>query len=96
MKEKSLGSIEKKVSETPLYSLLGADGVEELRSKIIDVIVEQVRNDLEANTCYLINPDDITESLQVNIVQEAVNELKDDWKNHIKEYMSSKLAGMLK
>ena len=38
MREDRLNYIEKEISKTPLYSLLGADGIGELKSRIIDII----------------------------------------------------------
>lgn len=49
-----------------------------------------------ASTYYLIDPDDINETIGNNIVQEAVNEIKAEWKDKIKEYMSKKIEDMLK
>ena len=40
MKEDRLNYIEKEISKTPLYALLGADGVDELKSRIIDIICD--------------------------------------------------------
>lgn len=88
--------IENKISETPLYSLFGADGIDELRHRVIDIICEQIREDLSQSSYYLIDPDDINETLGKNVVQEAVDEIKDEWKDRLKEYMSKKLEEMMK
>ena len=88
--------IENKISETPLYSLLGADGIDDLRHKVIDIICEQIQDDLKENCYYLIDPDDVNETLGKNIIQEAVDEIKDEWKDRLKGYMSKKLEDMLK
>lgn len=96
MREDRLNYIEKEISKTPLYSLLGADGIGELKSRIIDIICDQVQNDLRDSSYYLISPDDVNETLDNNIVQEAVDELKEEWKNKLKEYMSKKLEEMIK
>lgn len=96
MREDRLNYIEKEISKTPLYSLLGADGIDELKSRIIDIICDQVQNDLRDSSYYLISPDDVNETLDNNIVQEAVDELKEEWKNKLKEYMSKKLEEMIK
>lgn len=95
MKEDRLNYIEKEISETPLYSLFGADGICELKSRIIDIICGQVLKDLRDSPYYLISPDDINEALG-DIVQEAIDELKEEWKDKLKEYMSQKLEEMMK
>lgn len=96
MREDRLNYIEKEISKTPLYSLLGADGISELKSRIIDIICDQVQSDLRTSAYYLIDPDDVNETLEENIVNEAVDELKKEWKNKLKEYMSQKLEAMIK
>ena len=45
MKEDRLNYIEKEISKTPLYSLLGSDGIGELKSRIIDIICDQVQRE---------------------------------------------------
>ena len=42
------------------------------------------------------SPDDVNETLDNNIVQEAIDELKEEWKDKLKEYMSKKLETMMK
>lgn len=95
MREDRLNYIEKEISETPLYSLLGADGIGELKSRIIDIICGQVQKDLRNSPYYLISPDDINEAIE-DIVQEAIDELKEEWKDKLKEYMSQKIEAMMK
>lgn len=96
MREDRLNYIEKEISKTPLYSLLGSDGIDELKSRIIDIICDQVQKDLRDSSYYLISPDDVNETLGENIIQEAINELKEEWKDKLKEYMSKKLEAMMK
>ena len=79
MREDRLNYIEKEISKTPLYSLLGADGISELKSRIIDIICDQVQKDLRDSSYYLISPDDVNETLGENIVQEAIDELKEEF-----------------
>lgn len=96
MREDRLNYIEKEISKTPLYLLLGADGIGELKSRIIDIICDQVQKDLRDSSYYLISPNDVNETLDNNIVQEAIDELKEEWKDKLKEYMSQKLEVMMK
>ena len=96
MREDRLNYIEKEISKTPLYSLLGSDGIDELKSRIIDIICDQVQKDLRDSSYYLISPYDVNDTLGENIIQEAINELKNEWKDKIKEYMSQKLEAMMK
>ena len=93
--ERGLDYIEKEISKTPLYTLLGADGIAELKSRIIDIICEAVENDLRDSHYYIISPDDVNATIGENIIDEAIEELKEEYKGIIKDYMASKLDDML-
>ena len=76
-----MNSIEKKIEEANkdnvLIQLLGAENVEDMKKRIVDVIVDQIRDDMRDYTDYLICPDDIVERLiddVVNGVQDKVQE----------------------
>ena len=86
-----LDHIENEISKTPLYSLLGADGIEQLKNRIINIICDVVENDLRNSHYYLISPDDINDTIGKNIIDEAIEELKEEYKDKIKEYMVTKL-----
>ena len=64
MSEDRFNYIEKEISKTPLYSLLGADGIGELKSRIIDIICDQVQKDLRDSSYYLISSDDVIRLLE--------------------------------
>lgn len=55
-----------------------------------------MQKDLRDSSYYLIDPDDVNETLGENIINEAVDELKEEWKDKLKEYMSQKLEAMMK
>lgn len=95
MREDRFSYIENEISKTPLYSLLGADGINELKSKIINIICEQVREDLKNSYHTLIDPDDVNETLGDNIIQEAIDELKEEWKDKLQECMNQKIEAMM-
>lgn len=96
MREDRLKYIEQEIGKTPLYSLLGADGIDELKKRVIDIICDEVQRDLRNSSYYLISPDDVNETIGENIVQEAIDELKVEWKDRIKEYMAQKIEAMMK
>ena len=77
----SVKSIEDKFEEAnidnPLLQFLGKENVEDMKKRIVDVIVEQVRYDMHDYREYLINPDDIVECLMddtIDRVQDRVQE----------------------
>ena len=55
---------------------LGAENVDQLKSRIIDVIVEQVTRDLSSTYEYIIDPDDISSEIKGNIINSAVEKLQ--------------------
>lgn len=72
-------SIEDKIEEAnidnPLLQFLGKENAEDMKKRIVDVIVEQVRDDMHDYREYLINPDDIVERLMddtIDRVQDRV------------------------
>ena len=74
-------SIEDKIKEAnidnPLLQFRGKENVEDMKKRIVDVIVEQVRDDMHDYREYLINPDDIVECLMddtIDRVQDRVQE----------------------
>lgn len=74
-------SIESKIEEAnrdnPLLRFLGEENVEDMKKRIVDVIVEQVRDDMQGYREYLINPDDIVECLMddtIDRVRDRVQE----------------------
>ena len=76
-----MNSIEKKIEEANkdnvLTQFLGAENVEDMKKRIVDVIVNQIRDDMRDYADYLICPDDIVERLiddVVNGVQDRVQE----------------------
>ena len=77
----SVKSIEDKIEEAnidnPLLQFLEKENVEDMKKRIVDVIVEQVRYDMHDYREYLINPDDIVECLMddtIDRVQDRVQE----------------------
>ena len=77
----SVKSTEDKIEEAnidnPLLQFLGKENVEDMKKRIVDVIVEQVRYDMHDYREYLINPDDIVECLMddtIDRVQDRVQE----------------------
>ena len=68
--------IEGKLNHGILMDFLGAENVDQLKSRIIDVIVEQVTRDLSSTYEYIIDPDDISSEIKGNIINSAVERLQ--------------------
>lgn len=87
--------IEKELNNSVLAELLGAKGIEELRSKLIDIICEEVRDQLQSSANYIVSPDDISNDLYeeiINVVKESVME---EYKEKILTQIEGKFAVML-
>lgn len=78
MSSKSISAkIEEANRDNPLLQFLGEENVEDMKKRIVDVIVEQVRDDMHDYHEYLINPDNIVERLMddtIDRVQDRVQE----------------------
>ena len=76
---------ERLVSEiSPLTEFLGAERVDDLKDKVCESILDQVKEDLRHNNYVLINTDDIQE-----IVDEAWQEIKNEVKKKlVDKYMA--------
>ena len=68
--------IEGKLNHGILMDFIGAENVDQLKSRIIDVIVEQVTRDLSSTYEYIIDPDDISSEIKGNIINSAVEKLQ--------------------
>lgn len=82
------------LNDSVLAQLLGVDGMEELKTKIIDIIVEQVRNDFEQYSEWIISPDDIHEILNDYVINDVVDKVKDEYSEKVKTIMEEKLKNV--
>ena len=80
MRNKSIeGKIEEANKDNPLTQFLGEENIEDMKKRIVDVIVERVERDMNdyGEYQYLVCPDDIIERLiddTVDRVQDRVQE----------------------
>lgn len=74
MSSKSIvAKIEEANRDNPLLQFLGEENVEDIKKRIVDVIVEQVRDDMHDYHEYLIDPDDIVAC----IMDDTIDRVKD-------------------
>ena len=89
-------SIESKIEEAnrdnPLLQFLGEENVEDMKKRIVDVIVEQVRDDMHDYREYLINPDDIVERLMDNIIDRVQDRVQEKLEKAVVERAMKKLG----
>lgn len=60
-----------------VIEVLGEDNAERLKSSIVDIILDNIRNDFENYTCYLLDPDDVVEFVE-ECKKEAFEKIKED------------------
>lgn len=89
-------SIEDKIEEAnrdnPLLQFLGEENVEDMKKRIVDVIVEQVRDDMHDYYEYLINPDDIVECLMDDTIDRVQNRVQEKLEKAVMERAMKKLG----
>lgn len=89
-------SIEDKIEEAnidnPLLQFLGKENVEDMKKRIVDVIVEQVRDDMHDYREYLINPDDIVECLMDDTIDRVRDRVQEKLEKAVMERAMKKLG----
>lgn len=89
-------SIEDKIKEAnidnPLLQFLGKENVEDMKKRIVDVIVEQVRDDMHDYREYLINPDDIVECLMDDTIDRVRDRVQEKLEKAVMERAMKKLG----
>lgn len=75
-----------------IKELLGAEGVAELRSKVVDMIVDVIRSDFEHSGDYICSPEDIGFEIYEQIKNEVIAEIKDEYKTRVKAYVDKKFT----
>lgn len=88
--------IESKIEEANRDNLflqfLGKENVEDMKKRIVDVIVEQVRDDMHDYREYLIDPDDIVESLMDDTIDRVQNRVQGKLEKIVMERAMKKLG----
>lgn len=78
-----------------LIQLIGEQSVDELKIKLIDMIVEEVRSQLHEASEYIISPDEISCLIQEDIFGGIVEELKAEYKEEIKKLAAARFEKMM-
>lgn len=71
------------VKESMLVQFLGTENMGDLKKKIVNVIVDQIKEDFEESSRYLIAPDDVADAVYREVVDEIKSEVKPIIKNII-------------
>lgn len=82
------------LKDTAFYKFMGADNIKELKKQIIEVIVNEIRQQLEDSEEYIIDPDAVASDLYQDVVDEVINEVKKEYKEKINEAVDARLEKM--
>lgn len=82
------------LDDTVLANFLGVDGIEELRSKLIDMIVEEVHEQLQQSSDYIISPEDIANDLYADVIEDIKEEILAEYKEKVSEAVEQKMKGL--
>lgn len=89
-------SIESKIEEAnrdnPLLQFLGEENVKDIKKRIVDVIVEQVRDDMHDYHEYLIDPDDIVACLMDDTIDRVRDRVQEKLEKAVMERAMKKLG----
>lgn len=91
-----MNPIEEKIEDANrdnvLIQFLGSKNVEELKKCIVDAIAEQVISDLSDYSDFLINPDDIVETLITDTINEVQNKVQEKLEKVVLERAMERLG----
>ena len=93
MSSKSIAAkIEEANRDNPLLQFLGKENVEDMKKRIVDVIVEQVRDDLHNYAEWLIEPDDIVERIMDDAIDRVQDRVQEKLEKAVMERAMKKLG----
>ena len=89
-------TIESKIEEAnkdnPLLQFLGEENVEDMKKRIVDVIVERVRDDMHDYSEWLIEPDDVVERLMDDTIDKVQDRVQEKLEKAVMERAMKKLG----
>lgn len=93
MSSKSIATkIEEANIDNPLLQFLGKENVEDMKKRIVDIIVEQVRDDMHDYSEWLIEPDDIVERLMDDTIDRVQDRVQEKLEKAVMERAMKKLG----
>ena len=84
--------IDFRLKDNILIQFLGEDNIEDMKKRVVDVIVEHVKDDLNSYCEFLIDPDDIVECIVDNIVDKVQDRVQKKLEKAIMERAMKKLG----
>jgi Asp-tRNA(Asn)/Glu-tRNA(Gln) amidotransferase B subunit len=84
--------IENRIKDNPFFRFLGEDNVEELKKGIVNVIIDRVKDDLDASYEYLLDPDDITATITDDVIERVQDKVQEKLEKVLMERAMKKLG----
>lgn len=74
-----------------IIKIFSAQDEKEVKQAFKDLLIDQFRQDLEANDCYLFDPGEIEDMIH-DLYEECIQEIKEDLKKMIKKQFKDNLS----
>ena len=84
--------IENRIKDNPFFQFLGEDNVEELKKGIVNVVIDRVKDDLDASYEYLLDPDDIVTTITDDVIERVQNKVQEKLEKAVMERAMKKLG----
>lgn len=81
-----------RLKDSLLIQFLGEDNIEEMKKRVVDVIVDRVREDLSDYCEFLIDPDDIVERLMDDTIDRVQDRVQEKLEKAVLEKAMKKLG----
>lgn len=84
--------IENRIKDNTFFQFLGEDNVEELKKGIVNVIIDRVKDDLDASYEYLLDPDDIAATITDDVIERVQDKAQEKLEKVVMERAMKKLG----
>lgn len=81
-----------RLKDSLLIQFLGEENVEDMKRRVVDVIVDRVREDLSDYCEFLIDPDDIVECLMDDTIDRVKDRVQEKLEKAVMERVMKKLG----
>lgn len=83
-------TINEVLKKSALHEWFGEECITELKNRIIDTIVEQIRSDFYNADNFIISPEDISQDIYEEVKNEVLSEVKEEYKKRVRACVDKK------
>lgn len=77
-----------------VFTLLTSEDKDDIRASVKAIIIQQIKNDFENYDCYILDPHEIEDMVQ-EVVEEAKDEVRNMYKEILIKQMEEKLSKLM-